>query len=249
MASKTHQPLFRFCPSCGAGPSQGTLSTDDSTSKQDTELDNMGSAPHLHWPQIKQLVCRACNFTLFMNSATAVLGILAAKDHLLLAIRARDPSKYMLDFPGGFVDPGEGAEEALLRELEEEIGGLAIKGSPEEATALVSISRANFRYFGSQANEYHYKGVLYHPCDISYIVDISAQIGDSLPAFQGRDDVLNLVWLSAADLKDIINGKSDEVKKRWAGKCDDKAIFEFGFPSTANSCRMWLETIGQGVGK
>ena len=44
------------------------------------------------------------------------------QDEVLVAVRARNPGKGLLDLPGGFVDPGESLEVALYRELQEELG-------------------------------------------------------------------------------------------------------------------------------
>ena len=55
----------------------------------------------------------------------------------------------MLDLPGGFVDENERLEEALQREVKEELG----------------ISIDNWKYLTSQANRYLYKGIAYPTCD------------------------------------------------------------------------------------
>lgn len=51
--------------------------------------------------------------------AAAVAGLIFnEKGQLLLTIRAKDPGKGLLDLPGGFVDMGENADQALRREIE-----------------------------------------------------------------------------------------------------------------------------------
>eukprot|EP00755_Sulcionema_specki_P029918 Sspe_Gene.93207::Locus_65896_Transcript_1_3_Confidence_0.400_Length_592::g.93207::m.93207 len=45
---------------------------------------------------------------------------------LLMAVRKRDPGKGMLDFPGGFMKPGETVLDGAMREVHEEFGGRAV---------------------------------------------------------------------------------------------------------------------------
>ena len=228
-APEIHQPAFKFCPGCGAARTFPT--SEDPADAFSTDASS--SAP-IHFPHQKQLSCRLCGFTLFLNAATAVMGLLsvdgakigqpAGQRFLLTAIRAHDPAAFMLDMPGGFVDPGESCEQALLRELEEEVGGLALRGTEaeHEPTTLVRVGMQDLSYLCSNANIYHYRHVKYHPCDFSYVADLTPQISGSLPEFQGRDDVLGLIWLSSSDLKDVIEGKAAEVEERWKGRCDPR---------------------------
>jgi ADP-ribose pyrophosphatase YjhB (NUDIX family) len=125
------EPLehFAFCPRCGSASSE----------PQD--------APN-------QFKCPACGFTFYFNTATAVVGmILDAGGRILCIRREREPGKGMLAMPGGFVDAGESAEEALLREVREEVG----------------LDLRDVTYFASYPNRYPYAGVIYSTLDIFFM--------------------------------------------------------------------------------
>jgi len=70
-----------------------------------------------------QYHCNGCGVDNYTNpkAATAVY-LFDEDDNICFGLRAHDPHKGGLDCPGGFVDWGEGAEDALMRELNEEIG-------------------------------------------------------------------------------------------------------------------------------
>jgi NAD+ diphosphatase len=60
--------------------------------------------------------------TIFNNESPAV-GVLFTNDNkeVLMAIRAIDPGKGRFDMPGGFCDGAETFEDAVIRELQEEL--------------------------------------------------------------------------------------------------------------------------------
>lgn len=126
---------------------------------------------------------------MFVNASCAVAAIITDQQgRILLTRRAHEPWKGCLDLPGGFVDPGETAEEALHRELMEELN--------------VRITIVN--YFCSAANEYEYAGVIVPTIDLAYIctIDHRPQPNNNNEAFGivPSDDVSSIEWLAKADI-------------------------------------------------
>ena len=64
-----------------------------------------------------------CGFELFQNASASVAAfIVDERRGLLVCRRAKEPARGTLDLPGGFVDPDETLEQAVSRELTEELG-------------------------------------------------------------------------------------------------------------------------------
>lgn len=103
--------------------------------------------------------CTACNWLYYFNPAVAVAGIIVNPDGLVLFLRRqKNPGKGKLGLPGGFVDVGETIEEALQRELLEE----------------VNLTAASMEYLGSFTNEYHYRDLTYPVADLFFICRVNA---------------------------------------------------------------------------
>lgn len=107
-----------------------------------------GGSELIVWHQ-KGMRCATCQFVYFHNSAAAVAGIIETDAGIVLARRAIEPKFGYLDLPGGFVDYNESFEQALAREIQEELGAEAF----------------DFRYVGSFSNVYEYGGVTYFTVD------------------------------------------------------------------------------------
>jgi NAD+ diphosphatase len=125
--------------------------------------------------------CPACALTLFANPAVGVGCFITNPDgQVLFTVRAKHPGKGMLGLPGGFVDAGENAEDALRREAREEIGG-----------QLGAI-----RYLCSSPNRYHYGGVDYDVLDLFYTAQLlpGALVSDP-------EEIGGLRWLQPADVR------------------------------------------------
>ncbi len=70
-----------------------------------------------------KFACTNCEREHYVNPKACIGAILFIDKHrVVLARRARDPHKGMLDCLGGFVDVGENFEQAFYRELQEEAG-------------------------------------------------------------------------------------------------------------------------------
>ncbi|MFQ5937877.1 MAG: NUDIX domain-containing protein [Acidiferrobacterales bacterium] len=117
---------------------------------------------------------------LYLNVGAAVAAIIEYDGSVLASVRAKDPDAGKLDLPGGFVDRGETAEQALRRELEEEL-------NLKEITPV---------YFGTYPNIYPYKSVTYHTLDLIFTIKLRT-IPDITPA----DDVASIKWIKKSDLE------------------------------------------------
>ncbi len=100
----------------------------------------------------RHIQCKSCGEEFFINIAAAAGVLILQGSDLLYTLRSRNPGVGKLDFPGGFLDPGEAAEEGVFREVREELGIIPI----------------GLKYLGSFPNQYLYRGVLYHTCDIFF---------------------------------------------------------------------------------
>lgn len=139
--------LFRHCPRCGIA---------------------------LPEPGRAKLRC-ACGFDFYFNPCIGAAAFVERTDGRFIFIRReRDPGKGLLTVPGGFVDIGETAEIAVVREMREEVG----------------LVLADIRYVCSMTNEYFYRGVTYPVCDFMFrataVNPEAAIVGDGTAAFEWR---------------------------------------------------------------
>jgi len=122
---------YCFCPACG-------------TKRSDFE-------------PIRPFRCHGCGHTTFFGPVAAVGAIVTNNDgEVLLIRRAHDPAKGKLGMPGGFIDPGESAEEALRREVLEEVG----------------LQIQNMTYLMSAPNCYAYRGIDIPVLDMFYTAQV-----------------------------------------------------------------------------
>lgn len=122
--------IFVYCPRCAA------------------VNQNLGSNPFR---------CTECDFLYYFNPAIAVAGVVADEQgRVLLLHRAHEPGKGKFGLPGGFADPGESTEVALIREVKEE----------------VNLDVRQLHYITSLPNAYPFRDVIYSVADIFYACDI-----------------------------------------------------------------------------
>jgi ADP-ribose pyrophosphatase YjhB (NUDIX family) len=136
-------------------------------------------AKKISFDQLKEYSCISCGYTFYHNPAAAVAALIPVDDKVLMIKRAKDPGKGKLDMPGGFVDPGESAEDALRREIREELG----------------VEIRLLKYFGSYPNIYRYKGITYHTCDLIFITTI-----DRFPEYKDEDEIAETMLISPCAL-------------------------------------------------
>lgn len=127
----------------------------------------------------KSISCKDCDYIFYQNNASAVAVVIRHENKIVLVKRARNPKKGMLDFPGGFVDPLESLEDAVHREIFEELG----------------IELENVEYLDSAPNVYEYRGVTYLTTDCFFTCR-AKDISKMKPA----DDVSDYILIDPKDI-------------------------------------------------
>ena len=65
--------------------------------------------------------CPRCGYTFYDNPVLASCAVVRRRGRVLLTLRAHPPRVGLWDLPGGFLEAGEMPEQALRRELREEL--------------------------------------------------------------------------------------------------------------------------------
>jgi len=129
----------------------------------------------------KSKICNACGFIYYFNSSASTAAfILNPKNELLTVRRAKDPVKGALDLPGGFVDMGETAEEAIIREVKEETG--------------LTVERPEFLF--TVPNIYLYSGFEVHTVDLFFFCRV-----DDFSLLHVADDAAEAVIIPEKKLR------------------------------------------------
>lgn len=161
--------VFRFCPRCGVARAPAS----------------QGARP---------LRCEACDFLFFFNPAVAVAALIVRDDGKALFIRrATEPAKGRLALVGGFVDVGESAEQALRREVREE----------------VQLELDQVQWLSSHPNDYAYHGTIYPVVDLVFLARTAdherAAALDGVASFEWVDpQVVDLDDLAFPSMRDAV---------------------------------------------
>jgi mutator protein MutT len=140
-----------------------------------------GSSQFIYQDEDKSFKCESCDFHFFINSASAVVAIIQNDENeILFTLRAKEPQKGLLDLPGGFVDPGETAEEAVKREIKEEL----------------NLQITEFEYLTSFPNEYVFSGYSVYTLDIAFLCTVK-----DLSKLQTDDDVAGYQFIHPKDIE------------------------------------------------
>lgn len=91
--------LYKFCPLCGGALEQKVI----------------------HPKEPPRLVCSRCQFVFYLDPKLAAIAIIPYQGGVVLARRAIAPGYGLWVAPGGFVDVGERVEDAVIREVREEV--------------------------------------------------------------------------------------------------------------------------------
>jgi ADP-ribose pyrophosphatase YjhB (NUDIX family) len=153
--SETHPgTIFTHCPRCGKN--------------------------HYVFDGSKSFTCADCGLVWFMNPAPAVAAILELPNgDIILSRRKFEPRAGTFDLPGGFVDPLESAEDAVRREIKEEL----------------NLDVNEMHFLASFPNEYVYKNISYFTCDLAFVCPIQ-----SIEKMKADDDVSQAVVIKPQNI-------------------------------------------------
>ena len=160
--------VFRYCPRCG---SKNFVETSGRSKK-----------------------CDDCGFHYFFNTSAAAAGLIFNKEgKLLFTRRAIEPHRGMLDLPGGFIEPMETAEDAIAREIKEELG--------------VGVKKLS--YYCSFPNEYPFSGFSVFTLDLIYKVELETLVGlkamDDISRFEFYSlDEINLAEIPSYSIQKVV---------------------------------------------
>jgi mutator protein MutT len=125
--------------------------------------------------------CATCTKSFYINAASAVIALIRDDEgRFLFTRRKNEPAAGKLDFPGGFVDIGERAEDAVIREVKEEL----------------DLNLTGVKYYTSMPNRYLFGGIVYFTLDLVYL----CKCGD-LSGISANDDISDFVFVDINDVK------------------------------------------------
>jgi mutator protein MutT len=127
-----------------------------------------------------RMSCQTCSGVFYINAATAVIALIRnSEGKFLFTCRKNDPAAGKLDFPGGFVNIGECSEDAVRREVMEELG--------------LDLTKVEYRM--SMPNRYLYRGIVYFTLDLVYICEC-----EDFSGISANDDISGFVFMDINDV-------------------------------------------------
>lgn len=136
--------------------------------------------------------CEKCNFVLFLNVRAVVCGFAIKDGKVLLEKRAIEPELGKWSVIGGFIDFGEQPEQALIREVREEIACECKVGK------LLGVLPANF---------YKFKDETFSTLPIAYEIEV---IGTP----KTSNEVSEVKWFSLNELPELAWGNQKDLLEK-----------------------------------
>src|SRR3989338_5156490 len=126
----------------------------------------------------RHIDCGKCGFDFYINPVPGVDVVLVnERNEMLLTVRGRAPKKGFFDLPGGFIEPRESAEQAVVREIREELG--------------IELETKKIIYFNSGFSTYLYKGTKYQTLGLAFFIRIQKST-----VLSAADDIVGAQWFS-----------------------------------------------------
>ncbi len=158
--------VLKFCPKCGS--------------------------PEFKISGERSLKCESCGFHYYINASAAVAALVTdGNGKLMLVTRGIEPGYGKLDLPGGFVDHFESVEDALKRELFEELG----------------MKTKSLKYLSSYPNDYVFSGFSVFTIDMAFEV-----VPESIENLKPMDDILGYGFYSESEF-DYDNIPAPSIKQ------------------------------------